>query len=732
MPPTTTELRLKFFDWTFGRNQGYVCIAHAPRDNPRRGFRQQFFHWPMERAEINEFVDVKAQDQNVWFAVNLFEKPERLKEHALPHNLVWADLDSCRPDQVDPPPSLVIISSPNRYQALWKIDQDIPPDVAEDYSKRIAYMHREDGADITGWDLTQLLRVPFTKNLKYDNDPRILINKDIARTPTELLKFEDLPQAPLTEEDLADEDMPNLGQLPSTEHILYKYSSYINRSLVELYEVEPQTSDDWSSRMWKLINLAFEAGMEKEEVFSVAMNAACNKYRRDHRPIRYLWKEVLKAYIVQQRITGLTGDWEPLLMPELVKPTEQTTTFIDNYYDWASNATDAVPEYHRLVAAILLSSVLSDTIRLETRYGKITTNLWGMVLGDSTLTRKTTAMEMGMSILYEVDKSLHLASDGSVEGLLTGLSARPHRVSVFYRDEVSGFFDAMNKKDYLSGMQETFTKLYDVPPYYARLLRKETIEVESPYFIFFAGGITDQVFQTLADHYITSGFLPRFLTVIGKADINRIRRTGPPVAEEMTKRQKLIDRLTNARENYTPLGSHGMIKIGDQEIPVDGLPPTYTRAILTEEAWKRYGDIEHQLVIIANDSYYNPMALPMFERLSRSLLKLAVLLSAVDQLPNEGMIEVTEQDIINSAGYVQRWGKYSIELLVNAGITQNMRLVEKIKTTVERKPGILSSNVMRMYHMNSRDMKDVLQTLEDRGEIKMKKQGRGLALWPIT
>ena len=81
-------------------------------------------------------------------------------------------------------------------------------------------------------------------------------------------------------------------------------------------------------------------------------------------------------------------------------------------------------------------------------------NLWGLILGDSTLSRKTTAMRMIMDIIAALDSDMILATDGSAEGLLSGLATRPNKTSIFYKDEISGFFDSMNKKDYLAGMSE--------------------------------------------------------------------------------------------------------------------------------------------------------------------------------------------------------------------------------------------------------------------------------------
>ena len=95
---------------------------------------------------------------------------KRVKANAIPQNLVWADLDTCRPEQLEHPPQCVIESSPHRFQAIWKLDRKIDPLIAEDYSKRLAYYYADMGVDKSGHDITQLLRVPDTHNFKYQMD----------------------------------------------------------------------------------------------------------------------------------------------------------------------------------------------------------------------------------------------------------------------------------------------------------------------------------------------------------------------------------------------------------------------------------------------------------------------------------------------------------------------------------------------------------------------------------
>jgi hypothetical protein len=474
--------------------------------------------------------------------------------------------------------------------------------------------------------------------------------------------------------------------------------------------------------MWRLINTCLEAGMDVDETFSVALTAKCNKYARDNRPISYLWREVKKASKGQQKLTGLLGEVGVLKMPELVEG-RASEGFVEQYVSWASDATDAVSQFHELCGFITLSSLLSGTIRLDVSYGEVVPNLWGLVLGDSTLTRKTTAMRMAIELITGIDEDAVLATDGSVEGLLTGLQLRPSMPSIFFRDEVTGFFESIQKRDYLSGMAEALTHLYDVPPLFKRLLRKETISVQNPILIFFGGGIKDKVYSLLSEEYVLSGFLPRFLVVSADADLTKLKPTGPSYLTGSVERKALSDRLAEMYEQYNP---PRYMRIAGQDMAVDAK----IKAHLTDDAWLAYQKIEGRMTSTAADSHISNLALPTFERLSRSLLKMSVLLGASRQEPVNDEISIGTEDVQNAAWYVQRWGNHSIELMYNAGKPSTMKVLDRIRGVITEKPGMSRGEVMRLFHLTSRQMDEVMNTMEDRGEIRIQKEGRTRRYWP--
>lgn len=720
------KLRLQFFDFLFGSEQGHLCLATG--NQSKSYWKQEWFRWPSEREAIGAFIENRAGKYNVWFGVSLFRMPERKREYSIPGSIVWSDLDEVDPYSLDLLPNIIVESSPGRYQGIWSFSNTVHPEVAMDYSKRLAYAV---GADKSGWDLEQLLRVPWTYNFKYNPPAEVKLTR-IDATPVSQDFFESLPalsDTPVGTVVLDDvEDVPDLEKLLSIEDIIVKYRKILKNPaehhdsiFVDLLTHEPTEGEDWSARLWRLINFCLEIGFSQEDTFKVAIEAKCNKYARDGRPVSHLWREVQKASTKQLNF-AIHAKMGTLHMPQIIDPDTITEdSFVSEYKLWANEATDAPEQYHELSCFIALSSVVSQGLALQLPYNdNFRPNLWGLLLGESTLSRKTTSMRMAMDLLADLDPELILASDGSAEGLLSGLAGRPKRVSIFYKDEVSGFFDSINRKDYLAGFPETLTQLYDVPKVLPRILRKETITVTEPYFIFFGGGIRDKVFGLINDDYVLSGFIPRFLIVSSENDISRIRRTGPPTSVGSDKKAKLIDRLANLKERYSV---QVPAQVGDQTFYLDGRVEAY----LTNEAWNFFGDIEESLPLAAMDTPWEMLALPTLSRMSFSILKMGMLIAASRKEPeNSNRLKVDSSDLKQAAFYVQKWGQYSLDLIMASGKSTNEKTIERALTFIGRSTeGVSQSQLMQRFHLNSKEVRELRDTLYDRGLVDMEKRGRG-------
>lgn len=719
---TVNAIQGAFFEYVFGGDEGYICIAVQPPDR-KSLFKEQFFKWPTQKEQLLVYVGKQQGKNNVWFGVNLLSSPKRIKEHCLAQNLLWADLDTCDPADVIPKPQCVIESSPARFQAIWRMDEKIDPYIAEQYSKRIAYAYRVNGVDPSGWDLTQLLRVPNTYNYKYEDTPRVEL-VSAFETLAPLAALGGLPE--LSEGD-ADYIVELPDELPDADKVIMQHWTRLSRTQFGiLYDEEPEF--DWSRVLWRLINICLECDLTAEETLAVALKAKCNKYARDDRPIGHLWAEVQRAVKSQSNIKRLIGTYNPLKIPELLTSEEIEAlprTLIDDYKDWAAVSTDAVPVYHELTIFMILSALCASGLECHTTYGMVRPNLWGLILGDSTLSRKTTAMKMGMSFIEEIDYNRILASDASAEGMLSGLSSRPNQVSMFFRDEVSGFLESIRRKDYMAGLPEMMAQLYDVPPVYTRRLRKETITVTAPVFIFFGGGIQDKTYSLINEQLITSGFLPRFLVVSGKADLNTMRRTGPAIAANIEKRTEIAQHLHKLFDTFNTTGEFELAGQKVTEVPAS------IECLLSQEAWARYGDIEVALAYAADDSAIEHLALPTFERASRSLLKMSMLVAATRREPDNNVLEVHEDDVKIATKYLQQWLPHSVDLISNSGRTTSMRLYDNILNAIQREPGIMRGKIMQHYHLNRREMDEVQHTLEDRGQIRIENKGKAKFFYPL-
>jgi hypothetical protein len=720
----TAERMTSFFRIVFGEHEGYICVAR--REPGTRTFNEEFFLYPSQLDRMMRHVDYMVLAHDLYFCPQLLSKARRVKESVKVCPVVWADLDTCPPSKLLVPATIVAETSPNRFQGLWLKKPPFEPAVAEDISRRIAYYHAEDGADKSGWDLTQLLRIPYTYNHKYKGTGtipqiRIVSTND---TPLELENFDVYPEA----EGFEYTKIPFPTELPTTEpiEILDSHRAFIHPQVWTLFNETP--SEDWSRSLWLLENYLFEGGVSREETFVIARVAACNKYDRDGKSEKLLWLEVCRAWSNVHNISNGTREGpREVELPHLLSDEErflceQNPTLVEEYVEWGKTIGDAAWQYHEAGAFIILSTLLGATVRLPTSFGTILPNLWFMILADTTLTRKTTAMDLAMDILIEIDSDAILATDGSIEGLMTSLSMRPGRSSIFLRDEFSGLLEAMTKKDYYAGMAETLTKLYD-GKLQKRILRKEVIEVRDPVLILFAGGIKTRVLSLLTHEHIASGFLPRFIFVLAESDTKNLKPLGPPTDHSVEVRQKMIDRFKTIYGHYNRTET---FTIGDKSVTA----PKRWQVEMTPQAWTRFNVLEQGMLSSALKTEHRDTLTPTFDRLAKSGLKLAMLIAASRNLGTK--VTVTVDDIVRAFYYVEKWRYHAFKVVTGVGTSPLERLVQRVMEAITRSPGVRRATLMQNFHLMSREADVVFGTLEQRGLISRVKSGRAETLYPVT
>lgn len=713
--------RLGFIEWLHGGTPGFVAVGIKTATTG---------HWleksfpSSDHDGIAERISKYTNTSNIYFCPTRLTTRQRIKDSVVFGQCLWADLDECPPEVLRVKPSIVVETSPGRYQAYWKLKRISHAIDIENYNRRIAYHHEKDGCDISGWDLTQMMRIPSTLNFKYVDTIgpcKVVISElnsellydlsDFEEAYPELERFKGLSPDPLP----LPENLPN----KTGKELLEELTNTIHPRVWRLFKDTPL--EDWSSNIWALQLMLFELSVPKEHVFVIARDAACNKFSRDGHDNLILWREVLRAEASVKRGGNpkLAASNDRVVIPdrELLTEDERNSakadiTVVDDYIAWASSVCDAPPQYHVAGAFIILTGLLSGHIRLPTSFATLVPNLWFMILAETTLTRKSTAMDLATDLITDIDGSVIMATDGTVEGILEAMTVRPNMPSMFVRDEFSGLLEAMGKKDYLSGMLEGFTKLYD-GKLYKRALRKETVEVRDPIFILFAGGIRSRILSLVGHHHVMSGFLPRFCFVTAEADFNRIKPLGPPTIETSSARDALLIRFKDIKVANTPSLKSEIL-----------FESRYNLATLTPDAWRRFNEIDEVIQNIGFNSSMEDMLTPMMARLAISGLKAAVLVAASRNTLPDANIVVEERDIIKAFSFVEQWKQHAIQVVMNAGKSPMEKNIEQIYEFIGTfgVDGVSRPNVMNKFRITAKDANNIFETLNQRGLVEVFKR----------
>jgi P4 family phage/plasmid primase-like protien len=177
----------------YGDERGILALGYA-EPAADAAFHHQYFDYPEQTAQAAERArELSEGGFNVWHCAHLLTAKRRVKENAAVITALYVDGDGAEVPPNLPQPTAIVKSSPGREQFYWRLSMPIPPEIGEGLNRRLAYAL---GADKSGWDLTQLLRPPGTKNRKYPDAPAVEVEEleKIAHDAGDLDRF--LPQLP--------------------------------------------------------------------------------------------------------------------------------------------------------------------------------------------------------------------------------------------------------------------------------------------------------------------------------------------------------------------------------------------------------------------------------------------------------------------------------------------------------------------------------------------------------
>lgn len=250
----------------------YFCISTKSAGGK---WRDHFFK-RSELRQVAQFIE-DNRDKDLYFCPHGFKRPRRLKPYAVPPKLMWSDMDEADPREVSIRPTVAIESSPGRFVGLWMTDRE----ASESANRRLTYMI---GADASGWDFTQVLRIPGTTNYKYPSLPR-----------TRIL-WSDGPEYSLRdiEKQLPNEDDDTCEETDAAEVFKQWEKKIPHWARRELIHGKPRAGTR-SEMIWKLEHTLLESGLTTDDAFVLIKSSPWNKFKGRRNEDEQLRRELDKA-----------------------------------------------------------------------------------------------------------------------------------------------------------------------------------------------------------------------------------------------------------------------------------------------------------------------------------------------------------------------------------------------------------------------------------------------------
>lgn len=388
--------------------------------------------------------------------------------------------------------------------------------------------------------------------------------------------------------------------------------------------------------------------------------------------------------------------------------------FLEHYVAYASAHTDAPIEYHLGCGFGLMSSVVGRRA-IEPLFRSYP-NLWILLLGPTTIFRKTTSLRIANRLLRKFAPESLIASDFSPQSLLGAVAEQQGGPAVFFRDETSGLFRAITRHGYMAGMSEILIKLFDGDPC-SRKLRKEEINVEAPYLVWFGGAVTEKLLGAVGEEEIFSGLMVRFILInpLGKGPFKPLTYAS---SEEAWQEEDLLSRLSGIKDK---LQTPWSLALGNGFFQGD--EPYYF--VLRQEALKRFN---HYIRKLEGEALGDPIVEKINSRTGPLALKLMMLL-ACDHWQKCGhqlnAVFVGLDILLKALYYAELFRIHAVRTLSQVGDTSRERSYDRIVAFIKTHPGTPRGKLMRRFKLNAREMTEVRQTLIERGLILIRSQRTG-------
>jgi len=393
--------------------------------------------------------------------------------------------------------------------------------------------------------------------------------------------------------------------------------------------------------------------------------------------------------------------------------------FLRKYFNVISSRTDAYPEYILTCGLFALSVSTGNLVVIPRSTGILKPNLFVLLIGYSTVSRKTTVTEHQLAeVLREVFFDEEGATEFSPEGLLSSLSENATQWAVW--DEFGRIINVM-KQTWGESLRDLLMRIYSGQNY-SRKLRKNAYKITDPFFNVISSTTPVKILKMTED-FIYEGFLPRFLVVFPR----RNKQSKPMFfsGDIGKENENLARMLANIRENLRRMSA------------VSGVG-SKIHVLFTDEATELVNDIfsEYEKEIEKIEDMEEKEIMSVLNgRSFEHLLKLSVLLrigepdlsaEIRDALSLPEKIVVNTKHVRFAHELVEKIYKpYSRVLVDEIMSLSESNKVNRVLSLVKKHGTIGRSRLLKLSKLTKREFDEVIETLRERGEILVAVDGKG-------
>jgi hypothetical protein len=735
-----------FLTAVLGEAEGRVSLWWRKDYGPKAEVNQsKWYQYPDQLDQMVEDAEGYA-DKDVYVTVASYSEDTRKPNLTLQTQCVWLDADTCEPDNFRLPPSIIIESSPGRWQVYWILTEPVRAAEASMVSRQIAYGHREQGADLSSWPSNKIMRLPGTSNTNWGFPSRVTVT-DFSGT---VYSLDDLAQA------YADVDTEAPAR-PAATVPNYDAADFFEAQSklpadfpLELLTAEPSVGPDGnrSEMRWRLIAELVEAGLNDSEVLAIAWQApASSKWHDDPRGERGIREEIAKER--QRYEDGQGYSIPPGDMPEVEKPKPVRRslrpepvhilstadrnrakklwpmTWVGEYEEWMRSSLSVYnAPYHRAAAWSAVSSLLGDLAVIRKGKRLIPLNVWTWTLGP-TVTGKSEARD-GMQLVvhkgFSTSKNPDIGDDSSTVGLLEKLHKMSDQATLFNSDEADGLIEEMVAQgNWRTGQMSKWTFLFDgrVPP--QTRAGNTDGEWSNCCFNMYMAGTEEGVFGVLSRKMFATGFLTRMCWFIGEQKEipeELLGFTDSTVDDaDLSKIDDWKQRFAQIRQTW---GFRSMGKNGNREV--------ITTADEEAREFFRLTTAKIQTGVLAKHPNWDIIK-PSIIRLSTTMYKMAALLAI-----SAGRSSITRDDMLIALYQGEELLGNLVWVANNISDSEHSKSLDKLETYLAGYPtGAASPEIYRAMAgkgYNKRDVDTMVAELVAQRRVRYKRRGEGV--WEAT